>query len=650
MKGSYMKFLHVVFTMLVFAARLPAQTQSIAPNENLVVDAIPPIPAEIAAAVGRYTEFRAASLLSWHPAYHDMLISTRFGDVPQIHLVRSPGGARTQLTFFPERIVGGSYNPAHGKYFVFSKDVGGGEWYQNFRYDIASGEITMITDGKSRNSQGVWSHDGTRMAYTSTRRNGKDTDIYVIDPADSSTSRLLLQVDGGGWGADDWSPDGKKLLVREYISANESYLYLVEAANGEKTLLTPKGGPEKISYGGGEFSNDGKGFYVTTDRESEFQRLAWFDLATKKHTYLTTEIKWDVDDFDCSDDGKRIVFTTNEDGVSVLHLLNLETNKEESLPKLPVGIISGVQWHKDGKLFGFNLNSARSTNDVYSIELSGGKVERWTASETGGINVNNFSEAALVNWKSFDGKMISGFLYKPPAKFTGKRPVIVNIHGGPEGQSFPGFLGRSNYYLNEMGIAIIFPNIRGSSGYGKSFLMLDNGMKREDSYKDLSALLDWIKQQPEFDGDRIMVTGGSYGGHATLAVSTFYSDKIRCAVDVVGMSNLVTFLERTESYRRDLRRAEYGDEREPKMREYLGKIAPLNHVDQIKKPMFVVQGKNDPRVPVSEANQIVEALKKSKTPVWYLIGNDEGHGFSKKKNQDFQFYATVMFMKEYLLK
>jgi dipeptidyl aminopeptidase/acylaminoacyl peptidase len=245
--------------------------------------------------------------------------------------------------------------------------------------------------------------------------------------------------------------------------------------------------------------------------------------------------------------------------------------------------------------------------------------------------------------------MISGFLYRPPAKFTGKRPVIVNIHGGPEGQSFPGFLGRNNYYLNEMGIAIIFPNIRGSTGYGKSFLMLDNGMKREDSYKDLAALLDWIKQQPEFDGDRIMVTGGSYGGHSTLAVSTFYSDKIRCSVDIVGMSNLVTFLERTESYRRDLRRAEYGDEREPKMRAYLEKIAPMNHVDQIKKPMFVVAGKNDPRVPVSEANQIVEALKKNKTPAWYLIGNDEGHGFSKKKNQDFQFYATVMFMREYLL-
>ena len=635
--------------LLILCSTACGHSQTIAPNENLAIDGIPAIPTAIAEAVGRYAEFRSAGILSWHPSAHEMLISTRFGDVPQIHIVKSPGGARTQLTFFPERILGGTYNPANGKYFVFSKDIGGGEWYQNFRYDVATGDISMITDGKSRNSLGVWSDDGSRMAYTSTRRNNKDTDIYTIDPADSSTNKLLLQVDGGGWGADDWSPDEKKLLVREYISVNESYLYLTDASTGEKTLLTPKGGSEKISYGGGEFALDGKGIYVTCDRESEFKRLTYFDLSTMKPTYLTSHVNWDVDNFDLSDDGKTIAFTTNEDGVSILRFLNVETKKEKPLPKLPVGIISGLRWHKDGKIIGFNFSSARSANDVYSLEIESGKVERWTASETGGIKVDNFSEAQLVKWKSFDEKMISGFLYRPPSKFTGKRPVIVNIHGGPEGQSLPGFLGRSNFYLNEMGVAIVYPNIRGSSGYGKSFLQLDNEMKREDSYKDLAALLDWIKQQPGFDGDRIMVTGGSYGGHSTLAVSTFYSDKIRCSVDIVGMSNLVTFLENTESYRRDLRRVEYGDEREPRMRAYLENIAPLNHVEKIKKPMFVVQGKNDPRVPVTEANQIVEALKKSKTPVWYLIGNDEGHGFSKKKNQDYQFYATVLFMKEYLL-
>jgi dipeptidyl aminopeptidase/acylaminoacyl peptidase len=246
--------------------------------------------------------------------------------------------------------------------------------------------------------------------------------------------------------------------------------------------------------------------------------------------------------------------------------------------------------------------------------------------------------------------MISGFLLRPPAAFSGKRPVIVNIHGGPESQARPGFLGRNNFYLNELGIAMIYPNIRGSSGYGKTFLKLDNGFKREDSYKDIAALLDWIKAQPDLDGERIMVTGGSYGGHMTLAVAAHYSDKIRCAVDVVGMSNLVTFLENTEDYRRDLRRAEYGDERDPEMREFMEKIAAMNNLDKLNKPLFVIQGKNDPRVPASESEQIVAALKKRGVPVWYLLATDEGHGFAKKKNQDFQFYATVMFIKNYLLR
>jgi dipeptidyl aminopeptidase/acylaminoacyl peptidase len=294
------------------------------------------------------------------------------------------------------------------------------------------------------------------------------------------------------------------------------------------------------------------------------------------------------------------------------------------------------------------MNNARDPGDCYSIDVNTGKLERWTSSETA-VKTGDFPQAELVQWKSFDGKMISGFLYKPAAKFTGKRPVLVMIHGGPEGQSTPNFLGRNNYLLNEMGIALIYPNVRGSTGYGKTFSLLDNGFQREDTYKDIDALFDWIGSRADLDGERIAVMGGSYGGHMTLAVSTFYSQRIRCSVDIVGMSNLVTFLEHTEAYRRDLRRVEYGDERDPKMREFLEKIAPMNNIDKIKKPMLVIAGKNDPRVPVSESEQIVAALKKEGTPVWYLMAKDEGHGYRKKPNQDFQFYATVAFLQQYLL-
>lgn len=641
----------VAFVLLLAVAPARAQNGTITPGDNLVVEGVPPIPATLAEEVRRYTEFRTAGLASWHPVRREMLIGTRFGDTPQIHLVKSPGGARTQLTFFTERVTGASFQPKDGSYFVFSKDIGGNEFFQLFRQDIQTGDVTMLTDGKSRNTGGVWSNAGDRVVYNSTRRNGKDDDFFVVNPADPKSDRMLLQVDSGGWGAADWSPDDKQILATESISANESYLWLVDAATGAKTLITPKGGAEKIAYGGAQFSKDGKGIYVTTDKDSEFQRLAYVDLATKAHTYLTTDIKWDVDTFELSENGRTIAFVTNEDGVSKLHLMDARTRKEKPVPRLPVGVIGGIEWHKNSRDLGFTLSTARSTADVYSLDAQTGKVERWTESETGGLNTSNWSEPELVRWQSFDGKMISGFLYMPPAgKFTGPRPVIINIHGGPEGQSRPGFLGRNNYFLNEQGVAIIYPNVRGSTGYGKTFLQLDNGFLREDTYKDIGALLDWIKTRPTLDSSRVMVTGGSYGGHMTFAVATRYSDRVRAFLPVVGISNLVSFLERTEAYRRDLRRVEYGDERDPKMREFMTRTAPLNNAKNITRPIFVVAGGNDPRVPVNEAEQMVKTVRKNGTTVWYLMAKDEGHGFAKKKNQDFQFYATVMFIREYLLK
>jgi dipeptidyl aminopeptidase/acylaminoacyl peptidase len=641
----------MLFSLLVSINGTTAQTGDLMPADNLVTENIPKIPASLVEGVGRYTEFRAAGLADWHPTKREMLIATRFGDTTQIHHVKFPGGARRQLTFFPDSVGGARYQPKQGNYFVFVKGSGGNERYQAYRYDFATGNVTLLTDGKSRNSVGVWSNGGDKLVYTSTRRNGADNDFYLIDPTDPKSDRLLLEVKGGGWGTADWSPDDSKILLGEFVSINESYLWLLDFGSGAKTLLTPKGGPEKIAYGRGKFSKDGKGLYVTTDKDSEFRRLAYLDLGTKRHTFLTEHINWDVEEFELSPDGKTIAFVANEDGVGTLHLLDTATGKEKPLlSKLPAGSVLGIQWHNNSKDLGFVLVSARSPTDVYSLDVETGKVDRWTESETGGLNTSTFAEPELVRWKTFDERSISGFLYKPPAKFTGKRPVIINIHGGPEGQFRPSFLSRNNYFLNEMGIAILFPNVRGSSGYGKTFLTLDNGFQREDTYKDVGALLDWIKTRDDLDAGRILVTGGSYGGHMTLAISWYYPNRIRCTVDVVGISNFVTFLENTESYRRDLRRAEYGDERDPEMRKFMEKIAPVNNAHKMKKPMFIIQGKNDPRVPLSEAEQMVATLKKQGTPVWYLLAKDEGHGFAKKKNADYQFYATALFMQEYLLK
>lgn len=578
-----------------------------------------------------------------------MLIGTRFGNTYQTHLVKMPGGARQQLTFFTEPVYGGSFHPRGGDYFVFSRDVGGGEWYQLFRYDFATRNSTLLTDGKSRNLLGPWSTSGDQIAYTSTRRTGQDTDLWVMNPADPKTDHLLTQLSGGGWSPEDWSPDNKKILLIEGISVNETYVWLVDTATGEKAALTPRKTDEQVAYSNARFSKDGKGVYLTTDKGSEFQRLVYIDLAAKQMKVLSSNIPWDVDEFALSYDGKSIAFVTNEDGLSALHLLDTATGRALPVPKLPVGLVGSLRWHRNNRDLAFGLTTARSPYDCYSLNITTGKVERWTTSETA-VNTEAFPEAELVRWKTFDGKMISGFLFRPPAKFPGKRPVLIDIHGGPEGQSRPAFLGRDNYYLNELGIALILPNVRGSTGYGKTFTKLDNGFLRQDSYKDINALFDWIPTRPDLDADRVAVTGGSYGGHMTLAVSTFYSDRIRCSINIVGMSNLVTFIEHTEAYRRDLRRVEYGDERDPKMREFLERIAPMNNLDRIKKPMMVVAGKNDPRVPVSESDQIVAGLKKEGTPVWYLMAKDEGHGYQKKPNQDFLFYANVVFLQQYLLK
>ena len=332
-------------------------------------------------------------------------------------------------------------------------------------------------------------------------------------------------------------------------------------------------------------------------------------------------------------------------------LLRTADRKLLPAPKLPLGTIAGLVFHKNSRDLALAITSATSPSDVYSLDVRTGAVTRWTRHEKMEVDAARFVEPEIVRWTSFDGRSISGFLYRAPAsRFPGKRPVLINIHGGPEGQSTAGFLGRLNYFVNEMGISMILPNVRGSSGYGKSFLKLDNGARREDSVKDIGALLDWIGKQPDFDAGRVAVTGGSYGGYMTLAVSTNYADRIAGAIDVVGISNFVTFLEKTESYRRDLRRVEYGDERDPAMRKLLESISPLNNVDKIKKPLFVIQGRNDPRVPYYEAEQIVKTVKENGTPVWYMLAADEGHGFRKKVNADYQFYSMIGFLRQYLLK
>ncbi len=624
-------------------------TASAAPPAAMKVEGVPQVSEELVADLARYAEYRTASFAAWHPTKREMVISTRFGNVPQLHTVAAPGAARTQITFFAEPVGGGEYQPKTGRYLAFTKDVGGAEFYQIFLLDTRTGRTRMISDGKSRNGSLRWSPSGKQLAFTSTRRTGKDFDVYVMNPEDPASARLVMQAEGGrSLSTADWSPDESKLAIADYRSITDSQLWLVDVAIGAKQLLTPSPADGEKAVGPARFALDGKGIFYTTDAGQEFQHLVYVSFADNTARTVAAHTNGDITAIALSPEGGRLLYETNELGVSKLYLIDVNSGKPMPLPALPTGTIGGIEWLHDGNEIGFTSNNAQGGN-AYSIDLRSGTVVQWTFSELGGLPTGELREPELLRWKSFDGLEISGFLYPASSRFPGKRPVIINIHGGPEGQSRPGFQANRNFFMNEMGVAMIYPNVRGSSGFGKTYVSLDNGRKREDSVKDIGALLDYVATRPDLDASRVMVYGGSYGGYMVLASMTHYNERIRCAVDIVGISNWVTFLKNTQDYRRELRRAEYGNESDADMREFLQRISPLNEAHKITKPLLVIQGKNDPRVPVTESTQLVEKIRSNGGAVWYLEAADEGHGFRKKNNRDFQFAAEVLFVKQHLL-
>jgi dipeptidyl aminopeptidase/acylaminoacyl peptidase len=636
----------IVVALLLFVVPVSQLSAQVAVRPAaLEADGVPDVPQDLVARTRPYLEFRTATFFAWHPTDRSMLIATRFGNTSQVHRVARPDGARVQLTFEEEPVAYASHAPRRGDVTVVLKDVGGDEFYQLYRLD--SGRLERLTDGKSRNEFGAWSKDGSLVGYSSTRRNGTDTDLYIVDPRDAKSDRRVAECKGGGWNFADFSPDGKRAAVLQYISITHSRLWLIDVASG---ALTPVGDHSKpVAYGGAQFAPDGT-LWVTTDAGSEFLRLGTIDAANGRFTPRTPDTKWDVESFDISDDGTFVAYVLNDAGRGTLRLLDIASGNARTAP-LPAGTIASLDVAPWGEV-GLTLSSARSPADAYSVDPATLAITRWTVSETGGLDASTNVEPELIEVRSFDGLAISGFLYRPdPAKFAGRRPLIVSIHGGPESQSRPGFLGRNNYLLNELGIAIFYPNVRGSSGYGKAFVSLDNGPdKREDSVRDIAAFLDLLAADPRLDPARFGVTGGSYGGYMCYASAIFYGDRLKGATCIVAISSFVTFLENTQGYRRDLRRVEYGDERDPAQREKLTAISPLTRAKDIRIPVFVVTGANDPRVPASEADQVIAAIRSNGGMAWHLLGRDEGHGFAKKANQDYQFWASLLFWQQTLLR
>ncbi|KIU26405.1 peptidase [Sphingomonas melonis] len=639
-----MKRIAAAAALMLAGTAMAQDSATVAPPAAIQADGIPPVPQALADATRPYMESRSSAFGGWNPLTRGVLIATRFGNTVQAHEVAMPMGARRQLSFEADAIARASYAPKRGDVMVVQKDVGGSEFWQ--LYTLRDGRLTLLTDGKSRNAINAWSHDGRWLGYSSTRRNGADNDLYVIDPRNPKSDRLVAQVKGGGWAISDFAPDAKTAVVTEYRSVNKTNLYRMDVATG---AMTPIGDPAAaIAYGEAKFAPDGT-LWVTSDEGSDFQRLGTIDPKTGRFTAVAPEPKWDVDAFDISDDGRTIAYVVNEAGIDRLKLLDVASRRARTVP-LPAGSIGGVAFAPWGAL-GFSLNSAKAPTDTYSLDPATLTVTRWTASETGGLDPARNVEPEFVEVKSFDGEPVSGFLYRPdPKRWPGKRPLLFNIHGGPEGQSTPGFLGRNNYLLNELGIALFYPNVRGSTGFGKRFVALDNGpFKREDSVKDIGAFLDRFDKDPRIDSKRIAETGGSYGGYMCYALAIRYGNRFKAANCIVAISNFVTFLENTQSYRRDLRRVEYGDERDPAQRAKLVEISPLTRAKELKIPLMVVTGGNDPRVPASEANQMVAAVRANGVPAWHLLAKDEGHGYAKKENQDYQFWTSLMFWQANLL-
>ena len=634
----------------------------------LLLQGVPPVPQSLADSVTRYTDFAGHAFVDWHPTQREMLVSHRpvGGNIAQLYRVAGPLAEPEALTEGNEPVTRAWYEPREGRSIVLMRGTGGNEVFQLYRLDLPSREQTLLTDPDQRHSLNTWLHKSSLAIISSVpldrtaaggRRDAVNTTLWLLDPARPGQRRVLAELPGGGWQVTAVSPDDRQAALLQYLSATESRIWLLDLATGARRQLlpTPSGAAAgtaiqaPASHAAEAFSPDGRTLYLVSDRAGEFRELMALDLASGTLRRLSAGVPWDVDETNLAADGTLLAMRVNVDGRDELRLVDAASGSARPAPPLPAGSVGSLRFHAQAPVLALQLAGARTPGQVYSLDTATGRVEPWTRPRLHpALDAAALTEQQIVRWTSFDGRSISGLLNRPPARFTGRRPVLINIHGGPEAQAKAGFGGRNNHLLQDLGIAVLQPNVRGSSGYGKTFLGLDNGALREDSVKDIGALLDWIATQPDLDPQRVVVAGGSYGGYMSLAVATTYPERIAGSIDVVGISNFVSFLENTESYRRDLRRVEYGDERDPAMRAVLQRMSPLTHAARIARPLMVVQGKNDPRVPVTEAEQIVAQVRGNGTTVWYLRADNEGHGFARKENADYQFYATVLFLRQVL--
>jgi dipeptidyl aminopeptidase/acylaminoacyl peptidase len=613
---------------------------------SLIFDNIPEPAAGLSDKLDAYLNARQATPLGFSPK-GQLLISTRFGDVDQLHLVERPAGERRQLTFLHEPVTQAVFSPDPGRSaYVYLKDVGGNENAQLYYQRMGEPAAKLLTDGKSLNGGPVWSNTGREVAFFSTARDGVSYDIDIVDPEAGSLPRLAVTGDGAAWYPLDWSPDDRKLLLLKYLSVSEAYLYVVDLVSGQKREVEPATG--KVGIAGAKFSRDGQGVYLISDRDGEFAQLRYVNLFTGDKTVISARLSWDIEELAISRDGHYLAYVSNEAGIDKLNVLDLRAHQDLIPPKLPAaGLIGSLSFDTEGKRLAFGFAAANRPRDAYVLDIAANRLEAWTHSEAGPVDLAKFVTPRLTQFPTFDRgdgreRQIPAYVYEPST--PGAHPVLIILHGGPESQFRPGFDPWLQYVVNELGLAVVAPNVRGSSGYGKSYLALDNGLLREDAVKDVGALLVWLRLQSAFDAKNVVVAGSSYGGYLALATLVNFGERLRGGVDESGIADFVSFLSKTAPYRQNQRRAEYGDERDPDMRAFLRRISPLTNAERISRPLLIVHGKNDPRVPLNEAEQIVNRLRSKGGDVWYLQAVDEGHGFRKKLNRDAYYRTFAQFL------
>jgi dipeptidyl aminopeptidase/acylaminoacyl peptidase len=649
-------------------------TPSVAPGgppAGLKADGVPPLDGLHLQTVQAYGAVSGHHFLAWHPVLPEMLVAHRRpdGNHHQLYRLRGPmngPAALEPLTLGDDAVVDAAYEPQQGQYILVTRagHPGSSEATQILRLNPQTRAAVQITRNDERHTLLGWVKapppalgalalvatlpmDHTALAGT---RSAVTTHLWLVDPLappqTDAARRLLVELPGAGWHHARVSPDSKQLAITEYLAATETQVWLIDLATGRRTplLLSSDRPARRASYQVMGWSADGTRLLLNSNHAGEFMGPAVLDIGSRKLTAPGGATEADTLITSISADGRTAAVSVNHAGQLTLQMLDLQSGALAMPPasiSLP-GSLKQVAFHPRRNELAVSMQGTHMPPHIWVLATPQGPAQPWTVpASTPGLRLQDIPNPRMVHWTSFDGRRLSGRLHLPAARFAGPRPVLLWLQAEPDAQHPLAWNGRLNALIETLGMAVLQPHVRGSSGYGKTFSALDDGRRREDTLKDIRSALDWVATQPGLDARKVVVMGESYGGYLALAASAHLGERIAGAVSMAGITNFVSHLQTTESYSRDLKRAEYGDESEAFTHAFLQRISPLAQLDQIKRPLLLAQGRLDPRVPWQESQHVVHSLRERGVPVWHLLADNEGHGFARRENLDY-FYAALL--------